>query len=289
MKILIVKAFYDLGRAKWDISPRSKDDYIKFATEYVKRMSPPKYILTDELGAISDGFDHKDIAGFGELEAHKYLQESRRTLSSTSFSELTKTAKVDRIEYHHAEYNIVGLAKWDAIERAFLRTSGSFTHYLWLDYGLGRRGGAAPFLPSLTQVTPCARRKIVLSAKKTERLTDIKPEELRMRVVEGRFACAGGMQLVPAELVSKYCSLARSSYKKLLELGLCVNDQVILDVMSVTNSDMFHLATPPKYFDVFENIDRVLRGVDGPLNLTRAPLIKKIAAKAAKEDFFRRM
>ncbi|UHS57108.1 WlaTC/HtrL family glycosyltransferase [Agrobacterium vaccinii] len=289
MNILIVTAFYDIGRAGWQISPRSREQYIGYANEYLKKLPLKKYILTDEDDIGARGFDYADITSPSQLKAYGLLPKSKKVMSESFFVEMVTSAKQDRIEYHHAEYNIVGLAKWDALERAHKKTAGNFSHYMWLDYGIGRRGSEAPFLPIPRQIKPEERTKIVLSAKKTDRLHDISAETLRSRVSNGRFYCAGGLQIVPGHLVEKYGNLARSTYNDILDTGLCVNDQVLLDVMHFISPDIFHLSTPPKYFDVFENIDRILTGQDGILDFAKMPLLKKWAALKAKERFLKKL
>ena len=289
MNILIVTAFYDIGRAGWSISPRSKKQYVRYASEYLKKLPAEKYILTDIDDSRVQGFDYVDITPLSELAAYSFLRKSQKVMSSNLFEGIVASAKQDRIEYHHAEYNIVGLAKWDALERAYKKTCGKFSHYIWLDYGIGRRGSDAPFLPIPGLLKPNKRNKIVLSAKKTDRIQNVSLNTLKPRVSNGLFYCAGGIQIVPNELIEKYSNLARSTYNDILNIGLCVNDQVLIDVMYFSNPEMFHLSTPPKHFDVFENIDRILQGQDGRFDFAKMPLLKKWNALKAKERFLKRL
>lgn len=289
MNILIVTAFYDIGRAGWSISPRSKDQYIGYASEYIKKLPAKKYILADIDDSTTQGFDYIDIMPISELSAYSFLRKSQEVMSSNLFEGVVASAKHDRIEYHHAEYNIVGLAKWDALERAYKKTRGEFSHYIWLDYGIGRRGSDAPFLPIPELINPNIRNKIVLSAKKTDRIQDISLNTLKQRVSDGRFYCAGGIQIVPTELIEKYSNLARYTYNDILDIGICVNDQILIDVMYFSSPDMFYLSTPPKYFDVFENIDRILQGQDGRCDFAKMPLLKKWNALKAKKRFLKRL
>jgi len=182
MSVLIVTAFFDIGRGDFPLLKRSAQQYIDSFKAYVGKLEPEKYILCEpETAAQMKGLVGRiDALPFTETKAARYLPRTREVIESHAFRQLF-TAKDDtrHIEHLIPEYNVVVMAKMDALERAAISTSFSYSHYVWMDFGLGRRGTTDPWLPEPEGFRAALGDKIVISTKRRQRMRRLDRSKIR--------------------------------------------------------------------------------------------------------------
>lgn len=290
MNPLLVTAFFDIGRGTWGHSNRPASDYIDYFLRYQGKLDAPKYCLTDQdLSGLSQ-FDHLERVDIQSLRAFSYFDRTQAVMASPSFRSLF-TAADDRkhVEHLYPLYNIVMLAKWDALERAAKLTGYAHSHYVWMDFGIGRRGSPSAFLPAPGRFTPIERDRIVLAANRNGALRDLTRENLVEHVRGFKDRVSGGLQIVPRGLLSKYCALVRRAYELLLEVGLTTDDQMPIDMSVFLKPDMFFLSFPPSGLSKFQHIDNIVRGLDRGRPIHRVPVIRDIGRRARRRAFLKRV
>jgi len=268
MKPLLVTAFYDIGRGALaaPAMARSREQYLESCRRYVLQLPGPRFLLAtaETHAALPGGFDFRDVAAFKELRCHAYLDATREIMSSPEFRKLFDSEDDHRhMEHRVPEYNVVTLGKWDALERAARLTRYSFSHYVWIDFGIGARAKPTPFLPAPTAFAPIERDRIVVSAERRNRLRAKDLQTLRRQVRLFREQAAGGLMIVPSHLLDLYCDMARRNYELLLSLGLTTDEQLVIDMCIFDRPDMFHLSYPPPGLTKFNHIHNVIHGLDG--------------------------
>jgi hypothetical protein len=166
------------------------------------------------------------------------------------------------IEQYIPEYNVLMMMKWDAIERAAKHFGNRYTHYVWADFGLGKRTQRRPYLPAPCGFHPIERNTIVLSASREGALTVGDVEMLRRHVATFVEQVAGSLMIIPADKISEFCALARNSYEKLLAMGLTTDDQLVIDMCCASRPELFYLSFAPRGLSKFNHIHNILNGLD---------------------------
>jgi hypothetical protein len=264
---LLVSAFFDIGRGNWQSFKRSANFYADCYAGYPARLPAPRYLLTtEEHRSLVQDVDYLDVAAPSELKAFDYLERTRAAMAAERFKALFRVdgkPEPTNPEYKVPEYNIVMIAKWDAFERAYARFGDRFSHYVWVDFGLGRRVAKRPYLPKPKGLSPIDRDRIVLSADREGGLRDLEPHTIEEYVRTFRDQIAGSAMVVPTRLVTEYSALVRSSYELLLDCGIPSDDQVVVDVCVRRRPELFHLSFPPLGLSKYNHIHNVLNGLDG--------------------------
>lgn len=264
MRALLVTAFYDIGRGDWDHLKRSSEAYIACFRQYLAVLPTPRYILADASLrlAVETSADIFDAAGFTDLPSYRYLAPTKAVMDSEAFKALfSPEAQRSHIEQYIPEYNVLMMMKWDALQRAAAQTDRRFTHYVWADFGLGKRA-LRPYLPAPVGFAPIPRDKIVLSAGREWALAPGDDAMLKRHVVEFREQVAGSLMIVPTDKLDAFCSLARSSYEHLLAMGLTTDDQLVIDMCVAERPELFHLSYAPRGLSKFNHIHNILNGLD---------------------------
>lgn len=290
MNPLLVTAFFDVGRGTWSQSKRSASDYIDYFLGYQGKLDVPKYCLTDQdLSGLSQ-FDHLERVDIQSLTAFSYFDRTHAVMASPSFRGLF-TAEDDRkhVEHLYPLYNIIMLAKWDALERAAKLTGYAHSHYVWMDFGIGRRGTPSAFLPAPGRFTPIERDRIVLAANRNGALRDLEFDTLTDHVRNFRDRVSGALQIVPRDHVDRFCELVRKSYERLLGFGLTTDDQLAIDMSIFSAPDLFFLSYPPPGISKFQHSDNIVKGLDIDRLYYRVPFIRDIGRKARRRDFLKRV
>ncbi len=268
MTPLIVSAFFDIGRGTWKDFQRPSDFYVDCYKAYPAKLPGKRYLLAPQsLRPTVESFvDHFDAAAPADLKAFAYLDRTREVMASDRFKSLFDgiAPEPPNPEYRSPDYNVVVLAKWDALERAHALTGGRHSHYVWLDFGLGRRGGAGkkPYLPKPRGLSPIDRDRIVISADRDGGLPDLGAGTLAEQVRSFRDQVATSMMIVPSDKVPTFCALARGCYELLLENDLASDDQVVVDMCVARAPHLFHLAHAPAGLTKYNHIHNVLNGAD---------------------------
>jgi hypothetical protein len=271
MRPLLVTAFFDIGRGNWEKdrrSTRSVSGYVTSFKRYLALLPAEKYILSSEgMRSTVAGFvDYFDATSFAETSAHRFLDQTRAVMESEEFTALLRVGgkpEHTNPECRIPEYNVVMLTKWDALDRAFALTAGKYSHYIWVDFGLGHRAKKRPSLPLPEGLSPIERDRIVVSAERKWALPDLRRESLADQIQNPREQVGGSVLIVPAHLVSEFGGLVRSSYQMLLDMGLTADDQVALDMCVYRRPELFHLSFPPLGLTKFNNAHNILNGRDG--------------------------
>ena len=272
MRALLVTAFYDIGRGDWEHLKRSSEEYVASFHQYLALLPASRYILADESlrSAVGSVVDIFDAAAFSSLPSYRYLAPTKAVMESDAFqSRFPADARRSHIEQYIPEYNVLMMAKWDALERAAARTGRQHTHYVWADFGLGKRALRRPYLPPPRGFTPIPRDKIVLSADPKGALVPGDQDMLKSHVVGFREQVAGSLMIVPADKLDAYCSLARGCYEQLLGMNLTTDDQLVIDMCVAQRPNLFHLSFPPRGLSKFHHIHNILNGRDAVQPRTR--------------------
>jgi hypothetical protein len=185
--------------------------YVQSFLQYTARMSDELYVLCDENLAKSLTVPVKflDVAPVSDLVAYRYHERTATVMASPSFRALfTANDDLRHVEHKHPLYNIVTLAKWDALERAFRLTDGRYSHYIWADFALGKRGAPNPSMPPFERFAPVERDRIVLSAS-SGILPNRDCRSLTKWVRTFRDLVAGNLMIVPVALVQTFVAMAR--------------------------------------------------------------------------------
>jgi hypothetical protein len=239
-----VTAFYDIGRGGWSSEARSRDVYLRSFAQYTARMSDDLYVLCDNdvASAIKQPLRFLDVAPLAELAAYRYFPRTAEVMARPEFRALFKPEDDKRrIEHKHPLYNIVMLAKWDALERAFRRTEGRYSHYVWADFGLGKRGMTRASMPPFERFAPVERDRIVLSAS-SGLLPRRDCHSLTKWVRTFRDLVAGNLMIVPNPLLETFVAMARKNYERLLDCGLSCDDQLVTEMCVAERPGMFYLS-----------------------------------------------
>lgn len=290
MNPLLVTALFDIGRGAWGHSNRPASDYIDYFLGYQGKLDVPKYCLTDQdLSGLSQ-FDYLERVDIQSLTAFSYFERTQAVMASPSFRGLF-TAKDDskHVEHLYPLYNIIMLAKWDALERAAKLTGYGHSHYVWMDFGIGRRGTPSAFLPAPGRFAPIERDRIVLAADRKGALRNLSRETLVEHVSGFKDRVSGGLQIVPRGLLSEYCALVRRAYEMLLDVGLTTDDQLLIDMSVFMKPDLFFLSFPPSGLSKFNYIDDIVRGLDRDRPIYRVPVIRDIGRTARRRAFLKRV
>src|SRR6185436_12345519 len=120
MSPLVVTAYFDIGRGGWADSARSRDVYLRCFAEYTGRMSDQLYVLCDAdvARAIEVPVRYLDVAPLKELPAYRFHERTAEIMARPEFRALfTPQDDQKHVEHKHPLYNIVTLAKWDALQR----------------------------------------------------------------------------------------------------------------------------------------------------------------------------
>jgi hypothetical protein len=278
MRPLIVTAFFEIGRGQWDHLARGSDVYLRAFREYVALLPAKKYILGAESlrSSVGYAFDYYDSAEFGTLPSYRYLDPTRAVMHSLEFRALFNDAD-DRahIEHRNPEYNVLMMMKWDALERAAAATNEEYTHYVWADFGLGRRSEKRPYLPKPSGFSPLDRDRIVISADHNGALRDGDSDQLLRHVRTFSEQAAGSLMIVPVAAVREFCRLARECYDQLLKLNLTTDDQLVIDMCVARRPDLFHLSFPSIGLTKFNHIHNIIHGLDkSPQKVWRYPRLR---------------
>lgn len=265
MRALLVSAYYDIGRGNWTHLQRSNATYADAFLRYLALLPAPRYILADEdlRATVGDHVDYFDAAPFSSLPAYKYLAPTRSVMESEAFQSLFPAdERRNHIEQYIPEYNVLMMMKWDALERAAAQTDGKFTHYVWADFGLGKRTQKRPYLPAPRTFAPLPRDQIVLSASPENRLIAGDAEMLIRHVTTFKEQVAGSLMIIPADKLAAFCSLARQSYEELLAMDLTTDDQLVIDMCVARQPELFYLSIAPRGLSKFNHIHNILNGLD---------------------------
>jgi hypothetical protein len=265
LRALLVTAFYDIGRGSWAHLERSNETYVAAYRGYLEQLPAPRYVLADEQlrSAVEPRADVFDAAPFSSLPAHRYLTPTRDVMQSDAFQALFPAdARRAHIEQYIPEYNVLMMMKWDALERAAALSGSKYSHYVWADFGLGKRTQRKPYLPAPRGFRPIERDEIVLSASRDGALMDGDAEMLRRHVATFVEQVAGSLMIIPADKLAEFCSLARRSYERLLSMGLTTDDQLVIDMCRASRPELFHLSYAPRGLTKFNHIHNILNGLD---------------------------
>ncbi len=263
MEALLVTSFFDIGRGLWQSLSRSQEKYFNFYRHYLARLPAPRYFLADAISheKIAETIDFADVAEFDEIYCYRFLEPTRAVMNSAHFrSMFCSSDDLHHIEHILPQYNVAMMAKWDALERAAAMTNNTFSHYVWIDFGIG--GGAGGWLPEPSGFSPIVRDKIVFSAQRLNRRPPLYESEIRYRIQHFIEQVAGSMMIVPASLLSTFASMARRNYKELLDMNLATDDQVISDMCIAERPELFHLSYAPRGLTKFNHIHNVINGLD---------------------------
>lgn len=267
---------------------RTNDAYTNAYRNYVALLEPPKYLLANQQTQENLAVDFREVVRLEDTKAFSFFDRTSEIMNSPDFRSLFQEIEGrQHVEHLHPRYNIVMMAKWDALERAALLTDFSFSHYIWMDFGLGGRYGRPdPYLPKPRYFNPIERDRIVLSADPGCGLPDIAPATLRERVRQFREQVAGSLMIVPSHHVLEFCELARSSYALLLDLSLTSDDQNVIDICVKRKAELFHLSYAPRGLTKFNHIDAIIHGRDRT-NPIALPLGISTLAKRHRQRKFR--
>lgn len=291
MNPLLVTAFYDIRRGTWAGSARSFESYVDFFKRYQALLDVPRYCMceTDISGVLP--IDHMDVLPLEKTLAYqRFFVEAERIMASPSFRNLfTPDDDARHVEHLFPLYNIVMLLKWDALERAARATNYRHSHYVWIDFGIGRRGDPSVFLPSPPPFRPIERDRIVLSANRTGALPDLLPETLTEQVRRFRDRVAGGFQIVPRDKIHEYSAMVRKNFEHLLGLELVTDDQLLIDMCVHQRPDFFHLSFPPPGISKFQHIDAIIAGTDKDHWYYKAPIFRRLGRTRRRTKFLARL
>lgn len=265
LRALLVTAFYDIGRGEWAHLKRSNETYIEAYRGYLAQLPAPRAIVAEEdlREAVEKSGDLFQSVPFSSLPSFKYLAPTRAVMQSASFRSLFPAdVQQAHIEQYIPEYNVLMMMKWDALELAAARTAGEYTHYVWADFGLGRRTHRRPYLPPPRDFTPIPRDAIVVSADHKGALVRGDAEMVERHVANFVEQVAGSLMIIPADKLGEFCALARSSYEELLGMGLTTDDQLVIDMCVARRPELFYLSYPPRGLSKFNHIHNILNGLD---------------------------
>lgn len=291
MNPLLVTALYDIRRGAWAGSTRSFEAYIGFFKRYQALLDVPRYCLCEADLSNLVPIEYTDVLPLEETVAYRsFYAETERIMASPAFRALFKhDDDIRHVEHIFPLYNIVMLLKWDALERAASLTNYVHSHYVWIDFGIGRRGDSSAFLPAPPPFRPIERNRIVLSANRGGALPDLQPQTLRDQVRYFRDRVAGGFQIIPRGMVHEYSVMIRKNFQRLLSLGLVTDDQLLIDMCVYQRPDLFHLSFPPPGISKFQHIDSIIAGTDRDHWYYNAPLLRRLGRRRRRKDFLAKL
>lgn len=251
----------------------------------------PRYCLSESDLSEQIAIDYMDILPLGHSNAYKsYFNDTQRVMASASFRQLFRPEDdASHVEHLFPVYNIVMLLKWEALERAARATDNTHSHYVWIDFGIGRRGHPSAFLPEPPAFRPVERDRIVLSANRAGALPDLRRETLQDHVQHFRDRVAGTFQIVPRDLVYEYAALIRQNFEHLLDLGLVTDDQLLIDMAVHQRPDLFHLSFPPPGLSKFQHIHAIIAGTDRERWYYTLPVLRRLGRRRRRDAFLARL
>jgi len=260
--VLAVTMFYEIGREateRYGEQARSADQYLSYYASYFSQLPVEKFILCGEsaiLGSHKGDFSHLCEVPVEQLPAMQHLARTRDIMIDPDFR--SRFAGDLRMESLSPLYNIIMLAKMDALEAAYRCTSHAF--YAWVDFGIGRRTARDRWLPEPTAFKPRLGDRIVVSVDPAKALADTSPSNLSSRVFGYVEHVAGSFFLVPRGLLPWLVEAVRENYVRLLELGLCSDDQILYDMCIHERPELFRTVVPKGRLDKFRNIHNIITG-----------------------------
>ena len=257
--VLAVTMFYDIGRhdkQAYGAQSRTVEDYLGYFASYFAKLDVDKFILCANdnfLGRYKTGFKYICQKPFSSLFAMRHYERTREILHDPEFR--SHFGDDLRMESLSASYNIVQLAKMDALEAAFQQTG--YDYYAWIDFGIGRRTASDPFLPKPRRFRPILTDRIVLSVDRENRLRDLSDDSLSYRVYNYIEQSAGSFFLIPGYLCEWFITDIRNNYIKLLNMNLTSDDQILYDMSFFTSPDKFRLIQSN---NKYRNIHNIING-----------------------------
>jgi hypothetical protein len=285
MNPVAVTAFFNIGRGSWESLSRSSNAYISFYRHYLARLPLPRYLLADAdtQREVRDTVDFADSTSLDQLGCYRFMKQTEQVMASTQYRSLFNSDD-DRnhVEHIYPEYNVLMMAKWDALERAAALTNNEFSHYVWIDFGLGH-GAENSYLPPPVGFSPIEREKIVISAQVENGIARLENGVLIGHIKNFLEQVAGSIMIVPVGLIPTYCDLARQNYQRLLDMNLTADDQVVVDMCVTERPEIFYLSFPPRGLTKFNHIHNVLNGLDRVQPRTWSiPIYDRLTRKMAR-------
>lgn len=292
MNTMIVTAFFDIGRGEWQGKrKRSKEQYMLYFKNYLGKIQINKFILTSpdllaDIRCIAGQSDIIETSNIDEINSYKYYDRTLSVMTSPDFLSLFNAEDhKNHVEHIHPMYNIITLAKWDALEKAYQATKGTFSHYAWMDFGLGHRDANGGSLPRPMGYFPIARDRIVVSADRRPVLKKNDTSSLLNAVRSFQERCAGGIQIIPEQHMKSYIYKIRQSYEYFLSAGLPTDEQLLIDFVEMNNPDMFFLSHPPSGINKFQHIHSIIHGTDVEAWYQSIPIIRHIGRRHRRKIF----
>jgi len=249
--IIFVTAYKDINREKWEVIPRTNNEYFKkfkLITENIKH-NLIVFVEDDiKLQLIQEYNFPSNILFYNLNTTNSFLNsrltEQKEIIESETYKNKIPIDRKGAPEHNYAEYNLINHSKINFVKEA-KDLYPDYSFYSWIDFGFGKTNNHYPTIVENVHLLP---RKIIYQLYTPIPEIKISPNDM---LKEHRIFFIGSSYIIPNEMINIF----EKNYElKMVELekdGVVDDDQNMLYQIYFDYPDMFYLINNSDWFSFY--------------------------------------